>query len=282
MYFLCVAVLQCIPDVSTTDQVPTILIPLCFVLLLTAIKDLFEDLKRYQSDREENNTLTTVLVDSELKQVSWAGLKPGHVVQVKKNEQIPADLLLLYSSDTVHKRAFVETRSLDGETNLKPVEQVRLADGSSGQGPPIDLLMELKGTRVTFDRENANLSSFSGLLDNGGIPIHLTFQNLLLRGCVLRTVDYAYGLVIYSGHHTKIMQNSVKAKMKRSHLDLLVGRWVVVIFLLEVALCLFAALYHVVFLSLQQPSFQHWVSFEAANMTVLFFTRFGNWLLIFG
>jgi magnesium-transporting ATPase (P-type) len=280
-YFLCVAVLQCIPDVSTTDQVPTILIPLCFVLLLTAIKDLFEDFRRYQSDREENNTPTTVLIKADHRAVPWHQLKPGHVVQLRKNETVPADLLLLYSSDTHRKQAFVETRSLDGETNLKPIDQIRLPNDPEGR-IPIDHILDLQKSRVVYERENANLTSFSGILSHKDASVHLTIHNLLLRGCVLKNVDYIYGVVLYAGHQTRVMQNSVRTKMKKSHLEVWVGKWVVAIFGIEVVLCLFAALYHVLFLSFQSPSFQHWVSFEAANMTVLFFTRFGNWLLIFG
>jgi phospholipid-transporting ATPase len=43
--------------------------------------------------------------------------------------------------------------------------------------------------------------------------------NLLLRGCSLRNVDYVIGVVVYTGHDSKIMMNSVKAKTKTSKLE---------------------------------------------------------------
>ena len=43
-------VLQVIPPISITGGQPAILLPLLFVVVVSAIKDLFEDLKRHKSD----------------------------------------------------------------------------------------------------------------------------------------------------------------------------------------------------------------------------------------
>lgn len=47
----------------------------------------------------------------------------------------------------------------------------------------------------------------------------INFNNFLLRGCAVRNVRYIYGLVSYTGHDTKIMMNSFKARSKRSKLE---------------------------------------------------------------
>lgn len=48
-------VLQVIPPISISGGKPAILLPLLFVVIVSAIKDLFEDLKRHKSDTKENN-----------------------------------------------------------------------------------------------------------------------------------------------------------------------------------------------------------------------------------
>jgi phospholipid-transporting ATPase len=55
VYFLFIMVLQIIPQISITGGQPAILLPLLFVVAVSAIKDLFEDIKRHRADAQENN-----------------------------------------------------------------------------------------------------------------------------------------------------------------------------------------------------------------------------------
>lgn len=49
---------------------------------------------------------------------------------VRENEQFPADIVLTSASDG--NLAFVETKNLDGETNLKSKITARFEDGKNG------------------------------------------------------------------------------------------------------------------------------------------------------
>ena len=50
-------VFQIIPSISTTMGIPVILMPLTFIVLVTMIKDLYEDQMRKNSDRKENELI---------------------------------------------------------------------------------------------------------------------------------------------------------------------------------------------------------------------------------
>lgn len=55
LYFVGLAILNFVPVVNAF-QPEVALIPICIILALTALKDAWEDFRRYQSDRKLNNT----------------------------------------------------------------------------------------------------------------------------------------------------------------------------------------------------------------------------------
>jgi phospholipid-transporting ATPase len=117
-YFLIIGVMQMVNAISITNGQPVIFGPLIIVVSISMLKDFFEDYKRHKSDREENTKQVQKLAQGGFSAATWEALYCGDVVQVQQNEYIPADLIVIGSSDNKGK-AFVETKSLDGETNLK-------------------------------------------------------------------------------------------------------------------------------------------------------------------
>ena len=53
-YFLMLTLLELIKPISDSGGVPTMALPLVFVVSVSMIKDIFEDKKRHKSDNEEN------------------------------------------------------------------------------------------------------------------------------------------------------------------------------------------------------------------------------------
>lgn len=57
------------------------------------------------------------------------------------------------------------------------------------------------------------------------LPIRYPLDNdkVLLRGCILRNTQWCYGVVLFAGRDTKLMQNSGKTKFKRTSIDRLLN-----------------------------------------------------------
>ena len=58
-YFLCIIILNWVPAINAFGK-EVAMIPLLFVLSVTAVKDLFEDSRRHRSDREINSRICRV------------------------------------------------------------------------------------------------------------------------------------------------------------------------------------------------------------------------------
>ena len=119
-YFLVLAIFQTIKEISYSSGNPLILIPLTFIMCLNGIMDLYEDFKRKESDKKENNTICQVFdsISNRFIEKKCHTIKPGDIIKVFKDEQIPADLLLLITSEETGF-CYVETKNIDGETSLK-------------------------------------------------------------------------------------------------------------------------------------------------------------------
>jgi len=122
-YFLCICVLQTFQSISITHGKPTTAAPLMFILMVAAIKEANEDIARHKADHEENTTVTHVVgsdgqYHEEPIDRSWKDVKVGDIIEVRNREPIPADLVLLETSQP-EGQAQIMTANLDGETNLK-------------------------------------------------------------------------------------------------------------------------------------------------------------------
>uniref|UniRef100_A0A8C9AJF2 Phospholipid-transporting ATPase n=1 Tax=Prolemur simus TaxID=1328070 RepID=A0A8C9AJF2_PROSS len=224
MYFLVLLILQSVPEISTLAWYTT-LVPLLLVLGITAIKDLVDDVARHKMDKEVNNRTCEVIKDGRFKIAKWKDIQVGDVIRLKKNDFVPADILLLSSSEP-NSLCYVETAELDGETNLKFKMALEITDQ----------YLQREDTLATFDgfieceEPNNRLDKFTGTLFWRKRSFPLDADKILLRGCVIRNTDVCHGLVIFAGADTKIMKNSGKTRFKRTKIDYLMNYMVYTIF----------------------------------------------------
>ena len=150
-------------------------LPLFFVVTVNGLKDFFEDFKRKQSDNRENNSTCTSLriakksrnnKEFNFKETLWKDLTPGQIVKINKDENFPADLIMIYSSNK-NGSAFTETKNLDGETNLKYKESIRNISFHlktlNSEERIIEEIKQLEGY-IDCDDPNPYLYEFSGIL----------------------------------------------------------------------------------------------------------------------
>ncbi|GIX64754.1 P-type ATPase 2 [Babesia caballi] len=278
-------------------------------MLGNAIKDAYEDYRRYLADNEVNNsvaqivphpTLTkpTSLVqapvsdkpgapkdaavvaainDNRIVHKLWHMIEVGEIVFLQNGDTVPADMVLLGSSE-INGVAYVETSCLDGESNLKKKEavikvaeyltrdldtalsRVRNVGGNISCEPPNQHLITFDGslhykiqdnyvaqtTRVSVGEarpvDEARRQS-EHIDDEGLTETSITMLQLLLRGCRVRNTHWVMGLVIYTGHETKIYKNIPSAPHKVSNLNRIMVKLTFIVWVVQIALCSFAALW---------------------------------------
>ncbi|XP_034262320.1 phospholipid-transporting ATPase VB isoform X1 [Pantherophis guttatus] len=215
IYFLLLVIINWFPQLEVFQRDITML-PLVAVLLTIAVKDGTEDYKRYKLDQQINSSKTKAYKKSQNTYIEkcWKDVQVGDFVQLQCNEVIPADILLLYSSDQ-NRICYLETANLDGETNLK---QRQVVKGFSHQNTEFE--PELFQNIIVCEKPNNDLNRFTGYMEQPDCTrIGLDNENLLLRGCVIRNTEVAIGIVIYAGHETKAMLNNRGPRYKRSKIE---------------------------------------------------------------
>uniref|UniRef100_A0A8C3LDF9 Phospholipid-transporting ATPase n=1 Tax=Chrysolophus pictus TaxID=9089 RepID=A0A8C3LDF9_CHRPC len=206
-FFLFIALLQQIPDVSPTGRYTT-LVPLLFILAVAAVKEIIEDI-----------------------------VAVGEVVKVTNGEHLPADLISLSSSEP-QAMCYIETSNLDGETNLK----IRQGLPLTSEIKDIESLMRLSG-RIECESPNRHLYDFVGnirLDGHGTVP--LGSDQILLRGAQLRNTQWVHGIVVYTGHDTKLMQNSTSPPLKMSNVERITNIQILILFCILIAMSLICSI----------------------------------------
>ncbi|KAK6163125.1 hypothetical protein DH2020_002966 [Rehmannia glutinosa] len=239
IYFLVIAILNQLPQLAVFGRGASIL-PLAFVLLVTAIKDAYEDYRRHRSDKIENSRLAWVLVNEQFQQIRWKEIRVGEIIKVSANETLPCDMVLLSTSETTGV-AYVQTTNLDGESNLK----TRYAKQETQMKNPEN---EKISGLIKCEKPNRNIYGFQANMDIDGKRVSLGPSNIILRGCELKNTEWAIGVAVFAGRETKAMLNNSGAPSKRSQLETRMNREIIFLSIFLVALCVIVSVCHGVWL----------------------------------
>lgn len=288
-YFLIIAVLQTIKEISYSNGNPLILIPLTLVICLNGAKDLYEDFKRKESDNKENNSKCQIYNTAlnKFEEKKWYRIKIGDIVKVFKDEQIPADLLLLNTSEE-SGFCYIETKNIDGETNLKNKQSNQIFKQAIQNDEDLSKLKYVCVTKPPDEfiyKFNATLYQIdeSGKIKNKNEFILMDNKSFLLRGCTLRQTDYIIGVAIYVGEHTKTMINAPKVKTKHSNVEYIMNKQIIIVFIIQLIISSIASIIHVIMYANDFKSLQSYIyinRIKKENFLGLFFKITGTWVLV--
>ena len=228
IYFLVIAILNQLPQLAVFGRGVSIM-PLTFVLVVTAVKDAFEDWRKHRSDKIENNRLALVLVNGQFQEKKWKDVRVGEVIKISANETIPCDIVLLSTSDPTGV-AYVQTINLDGESNLKTRYTKQ---ETQSMFPEKERLNGL----IVCEKPNRNIYGFQGYMEIDGKRLSLGSSNIVIRGCQLKNTNWALGVAVYCGRETKAMLNSSGAPSKRSLLETRMNSEIIMLSFFLIALC---------------------------------------------
>eukprot|EP01060_Flectonema_neradi_P007676 TRINITY_DN15381_c0_g1_i1.p1 TRINITY_DN15381_c0_g1~~TRINITY_DN15381_c0_g1_i1.p1 ORF type:complete len:1336 (+),score=232.55 TRINITY_DN15381_c0_g1_i1:64-4071(+) len=293
-YFLVMSLLMQIPGVSPLGRY-SIAASLLFVMTLSLLKALYEDLQRHRGDAAKDSAPVQILRNQKWQELHWADVMVGDLVRIdstdtvhdkgRTGEPLPCDLVLVGTTDH-HGMAKVETMDLDGETNLKPKFCINLnsdmvPDGEYAHFLDEDNCDKLTHAKITLDKPSADLNSIQGNIkfhhhDSSSIDI----KNCLFRGARVCATKSIVGIAILTGHDTRLGMNMKKPEMKMSRIERLTNRRILLICALQITMCLISLAGYVSFIAnngdayyINSPSKD---AGKAALSIVTFFILYGN------
>ena len=245
-YFAVIVMLQMWKETSNTGGLPTTLPALSIIVTFASVLKLMQDIDRSRADHQLNTAKCERLVAGKFVATTWTDIKVGDFIKVHNREMVPADIVIFAAHEPDPENpvgaCHVETKSLDGETNLKGRSVAKLLNQLVGATPAQQMrnLGTLKG-HIECEQPNAATTKFTGKVHvEGHPPVVLNINNVLLRCCSVRNTDYVIGMVVNTGRDTKVMQGQMEPPLKSSTLDRGINFLMTGIVSIQLLLCLVA------------------------------------------
>ena len=235
-FFLMIALSQFI-DVLKVGFLFTYVAPLVFVLVVTMLKEAWDDFQRYLRDKEINEKAYEQLTDNgEFTNVRSERIAVGDIIKVNQNERIPADMILLYTTEEENANVFIRTDQLDGETDWKLRKSVAFTQEYFQQNSQ---LKNLSSSLIIAEPPNDLIYNFKGkfAMEEGTESEHderLTLESTMWANTVLASSGFVLGLIVYTGKETRAQMNAKSPSSKVGLIDYEINYLAKVLFLLMV------------------------------------------------
>lgn len=185
--------------------------------MVTICREAVDDFRRFQRDREVNSQKYKRLIrqTKEWEKIPSSKIKVGDIIVVEKDERVPADLILLRTTDK-DGTVFIRTDQLDGETDWK----LRLAVPMTQKLDNDSEIFDLEAS-VYIEKPQKDIHSFIGTFSNrdSSEECSLNIENTLWANTVVAN-GRASGVVIYTGSETRSVMNNSSPRSKVGLLDM--------------------------------------------------------------
>ena len=295
VYFLFIAIIQSMPIISPLNSL-TAIIPLIFVLGVSMIRELIEDLGRNKYDRLSNDEEVIVLRNGKFIKSQSKTLRSGEIVLIYENRSIPADLVII-DSGMREGECYIETSSLDGEKTLK----LKIANNKihgliskrvNNNNKRIEKIKNLIRFKISgfvqVTPANSDLNQIEGKLNffiqendqliEDNFPI--TIKEFLLKGSILKNTNWIVGIVIYTGMNNKIILNSKSPRMKMSTIEIKMNKCLVGIFLFLVICCVICSVLYYYQYNINENFINNFAPLDNKITTECFINFFTYFLLL--
>ncbi|KAI8447975.1 putative aminophspholipid translocase, partial [Phakopsora pachyrhizi] len=191
--------------------------------------------------------------DQFFKKAKWDSLRVGDYVKVLNNQAVPADILICSSSDSEENVCFIETKNLDGETNLKSRHGLSQLNFIRSYRDCIEKRQDhMSEFIIECEAPDPDLYSYRAALVFPKVPkeslsdeplkVPVDLNSILLRGTVVRNTEWVIGVVVMTGVDTKIMLNSSATPSKRSKVERQMNPMVFINLTILALMCVFNAI----------------------------------------
>lgn len=265
IYFLLTLVMTYVVPDSPVDGTSWLL-SLLFVLIVTMIKQAYEDYLRHQNDKEVNKRTVRVIHNGETEQVSAESIRVGDIIYLTEDETVPCDAVVLASSN--QGQCYVMTANLDGETSLKTKEAPPMTKDCTDHNR-IDKIVSC----LECENPNPKLDNFLGRMfwfnsDNQVDTHSLGISNLLLAGSEVKNTKEVWAVSVYTGSETKMTLNTKITHNKFSSIEKSLNRLLIFLcglLILEVLTSTLVSLFYGIEYIGSKPEAPFWMPIRSVN-----------------
>ena len=300
IYFLITAIIQSIKLISPLTEY-TAIVPLIFVLGVSMIRELIEDLHRLKYDNKNNLEEVFIYENGIFKKSFSEKIEIGYIILIKEGCNVPADCVVI-DSNLNEGLCYLETSSLDGEKNLKEKYCYKEIYGifsnkqhfdfenffNTDSNNNININYPIIEGICQCDSPNDDLYKLDGTLkinyinkkigeDKKQLNFPLTINQLLLKGSIIKNTGWVIAIVIYTGSNNKIIFNSKKPPNKLSIIEKRLNKYLLGIFGFLMTLCASSCYLYHHYYDQNRKFYDNFVYIEYSSVlecVIIFFTYF--------